>query len=194
MNFDAKGNIEQWLVIQYPHRSDREFWILVQEPDKVYGLFVAKIQTNKPNLKEFSGSNDYLLTTSDGQSLISLESLDFTNQPYVTTHSLIESNDPILEKDYLNHYLLEEPLDSITDQLISGADLVLVQKQLIQLNQSETFNCRESSLCAKVYYLMGLTSELMGDNSTAVETYLQLWKEYPYSLYTIMARSKLENP
>jgi tetratricopeptide (TPR) repeat protein len=194
VNFDAKGNIEQWLVIQHPHRSDREFWILVQKLDKIYGLFVATIPTNQPTLKEFAGSHDYLLTTSEGESLIALESLAFTNQSYVTTHNLIESNDPILEKDYLDHYLVEEPLDSITNQLISGTDPVLVQNQLIQLNQSKTFNCRESSLCDKVYYLMGLTSELMGDNSSAVETYLQLWKEYPYSFYTIMARSKLENP
>ena len=194
VNFDAKNGIEQWLVIQHPHKTEREFWILVQRPEKIYGFFVATISTNRPNLQEFTGSNEYLLTTSDGESLVSLESLDFSNQPYITTHDLVENNDSTFENDYLNHYLIEEPLKKITNQLVRGTNPAVVQKQLVQLTQFKTFSCKKLSLCDKVYYLMGLTSELIGDNDSAIQTYVQLWKEYPYSFYTIMARSKLENP
>lgn len=194
VNFDAKDNIEQWLVIQPLHKADREFWILVQHPEKIYGLFVVTIPTNRPNLKEFAGSNEYLLTTSDGESLISLESLGFSQQPYVTTHASVENRDSLFENDYLNSYLIEEPLDHIANQLVSGVDPEAVQKKLVQLTQSNAFRCDKLSLCDTVDYLKGLTSELMGDSDSAIQTYVQLWKEYPSSFYTIMARSKLENP
>ena len=194
MNFDSKIGIEQWLVIEHPHKTEREFWILVEHPEKIYGFFVASISTNRPDLREFAGSNEYLLTTSDGESLISLESLDFSDQPYVMTYELVENNGSTFENDYLNHYLIEEPLNKITNQLVSGTSPAIVQKHLVQLTQSKTFSCNKLGLCDEVYYLMGLTSELIGDNDSAIQTYVQLWKEYPYSFYTLMARSKLENP
>jgi hypothetical protein len=191
-NFDASGNIEQWLVVQYPNRSEREFWILVQRHDKVYGLFVADIPANQPKLKEFQGSNDYLLTTSDGESLISLKNLSFSNQPYILTRALIENNDPVMENYDLQRYLVEEPVENITAELFNGADPALVKDELMQLQQTKSFDCKKSNLCDQVYYLQGLTSELMGDTEAATAAYVELWKGYPESLYTIMARAKLE--
>ena len=41
-------------------------------------------------------------------------------------------------------------------------------------------------------YLIGLTYELNGDETQAVEIYWRLWREYPNSPYTTLARSKLE--
>jgi hypothetical protein len=192
VNLDATGNIEQWLVVQHPHRNEREFWILVQGNDKVYGLFVANIPANQPKLEEFQGSDDYMLTTSNGQSLISLKNLSLSDQPYVLTHSLIENNDPVLKNDYLQRYLVEMPMENITAELLNGADPTLVKEELSRLQQNKSFDCKKSNLCDQVYYLQGLTNELMGENEAAAAAYVELWKEYPNSLYTIMARAKLE--
>jgi len=113
VNFDANDRIEQWLVVQFPNRATREFWILVQESTKVYGLLVAEITTNKPELKEFEGTKNYVLTTSKGESLFSLERLSFSGQPYVLTHNVVQSSDPFLDNDYPKNSLFVEPLDDI---------------------------------------------------------------------------------
>lgn len=192
MNFDVSGDMEQWFVLQHPNRNQREFWILTKDVEKIDGLFVADISTNKPELREFQGNNLYELTTTDGKTLISLEKLRFTNQPYILTHDLIDNYDPVIEDEFLRSSFVEESLDHITTRLLSGADPTYIRELLIQFHQSNTVDCKESNVCDKIYYLLGLTSELLGDDQAAVQAYVQLWQEFPGSLYTIMARSKLE--
>jgi hypothetical protein len=43
-----------------------------------------------------------------------------------------------------------------------------------------------------VMYLLALAYELSGDQSNAVRTYWQLWKDYPANPYSLAARAKLE--
>jgi len=193
IDLDSDGNDEQWLVIQYPMRGQREFWILVEGSERVNGLFVAEISTNQPVLKQFQASNIYELTTVDGESLVSLEKLDFSDQPYILTHDSIENKNPLIEDDFLRHDLLVKKINDVANELLAGADPVEVRDTLTQLSQSQTFVCGDSNYyCDQLYYLLGLTYELSRDKQTVVDFYLRLWKEYPDSLYTIMARSKLE--
>lgn len=190
-NFDAEGDIEQWFVVQLPRTSNREFWIVVKAAESTHGLFVAEISTNNPELKEFRGSSPYGLMTVDGEELFSLEKIALSGQPYVLAHDLIQSNDPLLEADYLRSYLVEKPLDELINRLMNGDDPAHIRDLLVQLNQSESFDCAAANRCDQVQYLLGLTNELLGDEQTAVGNYLQLWKEYPNSFYTIMGRAKL---
>lgn len=44
----------------------------------------------------------------------------------------------------------------------------------------------------RLHYLLGLAYELTGDQADAVQTYWQLWHDYPGSPYALMARAKLE--
>ena len=192
VNFDSNSSIEQWLVVQYPNRAKREFWILVKGPEKIYGLFVAEISKNKPELKEFQGTNTYSLTTSKGESLFSLENLSFSGQPYILTHNIIQNYDPFLENNDLQNSLFEEPLDDISNKLLNGTDPKQIKEMLVLLNQSKISNCKTANRCDEMYYLLGLSSELAGENQAAIDSYMQLWEEYPDSLYTVMARSKLE--
>jgi len=191
VNFDAEGDIEQWLVLQHPNTANREFWILVKGAESTYGLFVAEISTNNPELKEFRGSSPYGLMTVDGEELFSLEKIDLSGQPYVLAHDLIQSTDHLLEADYLRSYLVEKPLDELINRLMNGDDPAHIRDLLVQLNQSESFDCAAANRCDQVQYLLGLTNELLRDEQAALNTYLQLWKEYPDSLYTTMARAKL---
>jgi tetratricopeptide (TPR) repeat protein len=41
-------------------------------------------------------------------------------------------------------------------------------------------------------YLLALAYELTGDEAAAVQTYWQLWQDFPHSPYALMARAKLE--
>ncbi len=191
MNFDGGDDIEQWLVVQYPNRSKREFWILVKGSDKTYGFFIAEIYTNKPELKEFEGSDTYAVMTSNGEELFSLERISFSGQPYLLTHKVIQNNDPFMEADYLKGYLVEKPLDDLINQLMNGSNPAQIRSQLIQLSQSTSFDCKGAYRCDQVQYLLGLSSELLGDEQAALDAYLQLWREYPDSFYTVMVRSKL---
>jgi len=193
-NFDNNNSIEQWLVIQHPNQSKREFWILVRDSENVYAVYVAEVPTDRPTLKEFLGSNEYVLSTSEGDSLFLLNNISTIKQPYVMAHRLLKNTDPLVGDDYLELYLVDESLDNITSKLFSGTDPVLIQQELTQLMQANTFDCKQSHLCDEVLYLLGVTRELIGDNKGAVESYVQLWKEYPDSFYTIMARSKLSTP
>jgi hypothetical protein len=191
MNFDRVDNIEQWLVVQHPNRTKREFWILVKGSEETYGLFVVEISTNRPEVKEFQGTNTYALMTSDGEYLFSLEKINFSGQPYVLTHEIIQNDDPLIESDYLKYHLVEESVDNIINQLMSGSNPAQIRELLIQLSQSTPFDCKGINRCDQIQYLLGFTNELLGDEQAAQNTYLQLWKDFPNSLYTMMARSKL---
>ena len=190
-NFDVDDDIKQWFVVQQPNRTKREFWILAEGSEKTYGLFVAEISTNKPEVKEFQGSNAYALMTTDGENLFSLEKISFSGQPYLLTHEIIQNDDRLIESDYAKHRLIEESLDNIINQLMNGSNPAQIRDLLIQLSKLESFDCKEAYRCDQIQYLLGLTDELLEDDQAALNAYLQLWKDYPHSLYTIMARAKL---
>ncbi len=44
----------------------------------------------------------------------------------------------------------------------------------------------------RLYYLLGLAHELVGDDQNAVMAYWQLWRDYPDSPYVLLVRAKLE--
>jgi len=192
-DFYTGYDIEQWLVVQHPHRPQREFWILVKGNEKIYGIFVDTIPNNKPRLKDVFRDKKYLLATTDGESLVSPDNLSLSNQPFVLVQSFTDTKDPIYKDNYLKHELLEEALDNAVDQLLNGTDPRVVKERLVQLNQSKNFNCEISKLCDKYDYLLGMITEITGDSKTAVDIYIQLWKKYPDSFYAIMARAKLIN-
>jgi tetratricopeptide (TPR) repeat protein len=44
----------------------------------------------------------------------------------------------------------------------------------------------------RIFYLLGLAYELAGDTQNAVQTYWELWHNYPESAYARLAQAKLE--
>jgi tetratricopeptide (TPR) repeat protein len=59
------------------------------------------------------------------------------------------------------------------------------------LNQI-TLNLVDHPNKSYLLYLLALTYELSGDERNAVQTYWQLWQQYPNSYYTLIARRKLQ--
>jgi hypothetical protein len=51
--------------------------------------------------------------------------------------------------------------------------------------------CRGTWTCDEYFYMLGLASELTGDQKAAIDTYLTLWQDYDKSPFTTMARLKL---
>jgi hypothetical protein len=62
---------------------------------------------------------------------------------------------------------------------------------LLDLESYPGLICRNTWSCDPFYYFLGLSSELAGDERTAVEAYHRLWLDYSTSPYTTMARLKL---
>jgi hypothetical protein len=61
--------------------------------------------------------------------------------------------------------------------------------------EQEGFWCYGSAYCLnriRLYYLLALAYDLTGDEASAVQTYWQLWRDYPASPYALMARAKLD--
>jgi hypothetical protein len=74
--------------------------------------------------------------------------------------------------------------------LLSGGDPDFVRTELIVLGNSPHFTC-SYLLCPRYLYLLGLASELTNDKFSAIAAYLELWRQFPSSPFTTMARFKL---
>lgn len=190
-DFNNDGNREQWIVVRHPNQSINELWVLAKSPKKVWSLFLASIATTKPDFKTFNGTSMIELSTTNGMSLFSLEELSLTDQPYILLHN--DGYSPLDEELYMLHSSLQGSLNDISGQLMNRVAPAKLKDALIELQASKTYNCEETTLCAELYYLLGLNNELLGDDQAATEAYLQLWETYPGSLYAVMARSKLEH-
>jgi hypothetical protein len=84
----------------------------------------------------------------------------------------------------------EAELDELEATLLSGGDPAFVRTELIVLGNSPHFTC-SYLLCPRYLYLLGLASELANDDFSAIAAYLELWRQFPGSPFTTMARFKL---
>ena len=110
-----------------------------------------------------------------------VERLPGTLEPYLRTVDL-----PKTFPDRFN-----QPLKADIQDLLIGEDPKTIQKQLLGLQSSPGLLCRGTWTCDEYLYMLGLASELAGDQKTAIDTYLSLWQDYDKSPFTTMARLKL---
>ena len=68
---------------------------------------------------------------------------------------------------------------------------VLDRLLTIQADPRFRADCLAFYICGKFLYTLGLTYELLGEDSSAVAAYLYLWRDFPTSPYTVTARMKL---
>ena len=194
-DFDGDETFEQWLVIQHPGKQTREFWILVKGATKIYALFVTETTVNNPNISTFltiGGKYTFELGSQNEQTLYSLETLAISGQPYILPAKTPWNLDYYPnQKLYNAQAFWTQMIDDIAGKVLAGTDLAQANQILLELENSKEYGCKTYQ-CDQLYYLLGLINELMGDKQTAVNAYLQLWRNYPDSPYTIMARSKLE--
>ena len=198
LDFDADGEAEQWIVVQHPGKNQSEFWVLVKGIKKNDALFVADISSAKPEINRFEMRYGHPITelnTPEGKILFSLEKMTISAQPYISLASppwnSNDKNEQIAEQLSTINDFWRKSVGHPATTLFNSADPVLVRETLLGLKQSKNYGCKTYP-CDQLYYFLGLANELADDKSSAVDAYLQLWKEYPDSPYTIMARSKLE--
>jgi len=180
-DFDNSGETEQWIVIRHHTGSPLEFWIISPNDIYLHTVFVSTVETDNPRLS-------YLEPISEPP-IVKLE-------PDITFHyiRLGPENEPVIvmvePEVVFSSDRTEMDLDNLEEILLTGGDPAFVQKELIILGKSPHFTC-SYLLCPRFLYLLGLASELANDELSAVDAYLELWRQYPAHAYTIMARFKL---
>ena len=189
-DFDRDGSYEQWIVIQHPGKSEREFWVLVKGSKKIYALFLTNISSAISDINRFevpfeNPINE--LKTPKGDILFSLQKMKISAQPYVQLYSPAWD----AELEFGKYTFWQQSVDQATNMIFTGSDPAIVRETLLGLKNSKNYDCK-TYRCDQLYYFLGLANELVDDQQSAVDAYLQLWIEYPESPYTIMARSKLE--
>jgi hypothetical protein len=194
-DFDLDGSAEQWIIVQHPGKNEREFWVVVQGDKKISALFVANVPSAKLDMHRFEvrhGDPIVELKTATGKVLFSLQKLQLTAQPYILLDSTpsIFDDEEITQSDKRTFW--EESINRAANMLLAGSDPAAIKETLLGLQQSKKYDC-ETYRCDQLYYFLALAHELTDDQPSAANTYVQLWNEYPGSIYTIMARSKLES-
>jgi hypothetical protein len=183
-DFDLDGQDERWLTIRPAPDKLLEFWILTAVPRGVQALFVQTTLVSDLQPYYYEPMGDVpVVQLESGKGLI-LERLPDASRAYlvfVTT----EAARPTIIKDQIQASALA---------LLGGADPAAQLDVLLDIQANPRFrgDCIEFKLCDLFDYTLGLTYELLGDALSARDTYLYLWRDFPSSPYTLLARLKME--
>lgn len=181
-DFDNDGVTERWFILRQTPTSIPEFWILIKTPRGIKALFVNPIEDNEPSISFVEPLDEPPIVKVGSSFTFVLQLQDAP--PGV----LIKFVKParVFSVD-----LTENKLNEIEASLLSGADPADMRQELLDLRGSNFFTCN-FLICPKFLYLLGLANELVGDPRDAVNEYLELWRRFPRSPFTTMARFKLE--
>jgi hypothetical protein len=179
-DFDQDGETERWFTVR-PHPGEKlEFWILTPSKTQVHALLVASIDSTRPDLS-LQPETQPTVTWLDSTVAFSLQRDPDTLVPYLTYYPL--------QYVWPNRYL--DGLQADEKALFSGADPSQVANDLLNLQENPGLLCAPYWTCDPYYYLLGLSSELAGEERQAVSAYLYLWWNYSKSPFTTMSRLKL---
>jgi len=181
-DFDGDNVKEIWFTVRHKPGERLEFWFLVAHPEKIEVFYIDSIDSNLPALSYYQEEPLPPIVLLENTIAFRLERLPDGLQPYLTYPQL-----PRLYPDRFRIALL-----AAKEDLFSGEDPVQVQEQLIAIQESPGLLCEAFFTCDEYYYLLGLASELAGDEETAIDSYLQVWWDSSKSPYTSMVRLRLK--
>jgi hypothetical protein len=181
-DFDNDGESEPWVVISHQPGSPLEFWILSTTNDGLVAVFVSTVETDQPRLSYIEPVTEPPTVKLDPD----ITFIYFKGSPDQEPVVVMVEVEVIFASDRT-----EAELDELEATLLSGGDPAFVRTELIVLGNSPHFTC-SFLLCPRYYYLLGLASELVNDEFSAVAAYLELWRQFPDSPFTTMARFKLD--
>ena len=181
-DFDGDGNKDTWLSVRHSAGEKLEFWMLLPYGDQIAGISLGALDRSAPELAYFDEEEEPPVVVMDGQQAFLIKRVPGNRQPYLTPFDLPQG--------FPNRF--REALEKASEALLSGGDPVEIRKELKDLQDYPGLLCRANWSCDPYYYMLGLASELAGDERGAVTAYLRLWWDYSKSPYTIMARFKLK--
>ena len=188
-DFDQDGQMEKWLFFlsEYPCGSGTELWILAKDKNEIKGRREGSVCVD-PEEKEVSSVAIKPAGVSNGYYLYQLDvnGKEALHWPFL--YWPVEQEDQSIEFRKIG-----QMLDRVQNQLLlKEISLADAQTQLRAMQQIPLVPGYWSSRQAQLLYLLGLIHELNGEDTQAVQTYLELWLTYPDNPYALMAFAKLE--
>lgn len=181
-DFNRNGSSERWIIIRHQPTDKPEFWILGQSSSGVNAVFVDYIESIPPNISYFEPLQEPPIVRLGSK-------ITFIYQPPINNQQpRIQFKAP--EVTYAVDLFIEK-LNESEEGLLKGNDPARIREDLITLKGSQYFTC-DYIYCPYYLYLLGLSNELSGNEPDAVNAYVDLWRDYPRSPYTIIARLKLQ--
>lgn len=180
-DFDNNDETEPWFVIRHETGSPFEFWIITSTDDGYEAVFVSTIETSNPRLSFIEPITEPPTVMIDPDITFKFYKGGPGQEPTV----ILVQVEVVFASDRT-----KADLDELEGILLSGGDPTFVHTELIILGNSPHFTC-SFQLCPRYLYLLGLASELSNDEFSAVAAYLELWRQFPSSPYSVMARFKL---
>lgn len=182
-DFDADGSNERWITVLPSSHQKLEFWILARLPEGVQPVFVQLIDDNQPRPYYYQPQGEYPIVQFEAKQGFIMHRLPESQQVFLE-HLTTQAARPTYIRDEIHR---------IAQRLLDGVDPAQILKELNALQADKRFraDCLAYYVCGKFMYTLGLTYELLGQSEQAVNTYLYLWRDFPTSPYTVMARMKM---
>ncbi len=181
-DFDGDGSMETWLTIRHRPGERLELWILVPYKNGIKAFNLGFVDANLPQISYYDESSTPPVIYVTGFKAFQVNRLPDSLEPYLT---YVE-----LPQFYPDRF--KDELEIQVEALFDGVNPAQVKQALLYLQENPGLICRGTWSCDRYYYMLGLSAELAGDSSTAIDTYLRLWWDYSRSPYTTMARLKLK--
>ena len=183
-DFDLDGQDERWLIIQPSPDAKLEFWILSETVSAVQAVFVEVFEAGKSLPYYHQPAGDIPVVQFELHKGIVFNRLDDTRETYITW----------VDVEYSRPTLILDGMIDAQNALFQGADPRLVLDNLLELFNSPRFkgDCIAFRICDQFHYLLALVNDLLGEQGSAIDEYLWVWRNYPRSPYATMARLKLD--
>jgi hypothetical protein len=185
LDFDANGQAERYVIIQPKPGSKIEYWILYPTPEDVKAVFVKVFEAGEslPFIHQPAGS---------------VPVFQFELQQgfiYKYLADKLESYIQWVDVEYARPTVILDGYEKAMNDLMSGTDPSVVLSSLLDLYNSPRFkgDCIAFNICDQFHYTLALTYDLLGQQGNAIDEYLWVWRNYPSSHYTPLARLKLNH-
>ncbi len=180
------GTPTLWWVLRNPHTGQREFWLLAQVGGHFSARVVAAVAQDQPRVTlHYTGGGPDVYAVDDGRrSTLFQVRIDAASGLLVPGYGSVDRTDP--EPDLVR----DAQLETWRAALFAGQEPGVIREGLRDLRAE--LDCPEQLICATVDYWIGLTSELLGDEQSAVEAYGRVWDEAPEDLRVVWIRLKLD--
>ena len=184
MDFDGDGIPERWLIIRPKPMAKLEFWILTASQNGIQAVFVQVFEAGEslPYFHEPVGTVPVIQFELHKGFIFNR--LPTTEQAYIQWVDVEYARPTFIRDDYVQ----------ALNDLMDGADPAEIKQKLLEIYNSSRFkgDCIAFNICDQFHYTLALVYDLLGEQTSAIDEYLWVWRNYGNSPYAIMARLKLD--
>lgn len=180
-DFDMDGEKERWVLLRHHPQERLQFWILASWEKGIKALFVDQVDSTQTRPYFHEPMDTPPIAQIEPKRGFVLGRLPLSREPYLVFKTV----------EFIPTRYTLDSLQADIHDLFTGTDSATIRDRLVELQNSDRFNCLNYRICDLFYYTLGLTYELSGDVSPAIDTYIKLWWENSNSPFMLIGRLKL---